>query len=1311
MSALPWDPFEKLPGASHRNWEVLCRELIRRHYERFGPLKTRKNQPGVEFHLEVERDGSSLGEPGRHWGWQCRWYEGDSLRSGGNLRADQRRGIEEAIAKSAEHVNGLTDWVLWTRSKLSAEDARWLERLDGRAPFTLHHYEEEALVGMLSGDAAILRETWFGELTLDRGRLSNAHEEALAPIRERYEEELHVHTPSESEILALMPSDDLEETVERLQGRAIALVSSLRASPLGPEDPDIDLGLSWVLYKCIDVLSDVQTAVADGGLPSVQEIAAGIEALEPGTAVQPRRAKAGYRQEAEELLLDTLSWMKRLHVAVATPMVAAVGGAGAGKTHLAADLTGPVRNAGGVLVLGRQFGAEIDDDSIAAKSGLAGSRDELLEALEAMGAREGRRVPLVIDGLNEAREPGQWKVALARLRARLAKLPHVLAVVTLRPSYWGRCVPDEVPRVEVTGFEAVQEEAVRRYFAYYKIDVDPVAIQWWRPADPLMLSLFCRTVNPTRSESVGSDRLPGSLHEVFELHLEGVANRTAVRMNVDPEAVQEAIDRLAKDFFDKGAREVGRATVSEILEDERWAAWEKTLRFNLEAEGLLLRDEGEGREVVLFSYDLLAGHAIARAVLGDHPDRRDLATDSLAAQIEVHPLREDIVIGLSGLVAREGGDLVALLASAEELRIDAVLASGRLAPSEVGPATIEGIRDAFAARPADTFEAIRFNALRSGHPLSAAALDVLLAGLALPDRDLGWSEWLRLHAEPVRNGLQGLSASLREGDEMTASAATLAWLSWILTSTDKGLRDEAIQGLYLLGRRHPQALFSRALSMLRLNDPWVAEGLLAAGYGVAMAAQDPAHDNRAEVERFALALTERLLAEDATEPTWNWLIREYAYRVNQLAAWLSEGSFAAPAEAAQPPLPGPDLVVERFLPDGDYWKAAESAFDLDFSIGGLVEGRKNNDEYEPRFRALIGEIRARVAELGWRVERFGEVDRRIDSVSARRGGYQIRLERYGEKYGWIGFFEAAGRLSDAGQLGSVLGGHYRLPNVLIDPSFPRDAMRLALPLAPWVTSRGSDEGWVCDSSTEIPHELLRTRRFGQRHAWVALDGRLSHAPAESKRKASCSIRGLLALDGWTGMERFVAEHGVSSETVPRNPSDNYCFAGEAPWAPTFDHFGTAPDGTAKTHRFRLGYDEGPEVEVLAVDFEWSRHHSALNDVRIDSLPAKHLAQRLRLRKLADRPEFVDAEGLLAAIGVGIYQEDWHGYLLYLREDLLRGYCAEQGGDWGWIATGEREVLPADSRRGEAPIWLRRVRATGRNRFSRVVQLDRVPKRG
>lgn len=86
------------------------------------------------------------------------------------------------------------------------------------------------------------------------------------------------------------------------------------------------------------------------------------------------------------------------------------GDAGYGKTQLAATLTSatPSRPPG-VLLYGRRLGARDELDKLAAQVSFAGRPVESLEALvaavDAAAARARCRLPIVIDGLNEAESP------------------------------------------------------------------------------------------------------------------------------------------------------------------------------------------------------------------------------------------------------------------------------------------------------------------------------------------------------------------------------------------------------------------------------------------------------------------------------------------------------------------------------------------------------------------------------------------------------------------------------------------------------------------------------------------------------------------------------------------------------------------------------------------------------------------------------------------------------------------------------------------------------------------------------------------
>jgi hypothetical protein len=1322
VADLPWDNFLTLSGSPNKNWEILCREVVRRHYEQFGPLLTRKQQPGVEFHITVERDGGELGDIGRHWGWQCKWYEPDDLRSDGSrLRENRRTKIEKAIKKSDEHVTGLTDWVLWSRDKLSADDSRWFDGLKENAPFTLHHWDEETLVGMLSGSAEVLLKTWFGELVFDQSTLNERRREALAPITHRYIEELHVETPSETVIRAALPDAELATVVRRFEGLLETVRSEVAQgnaeAAVGMEPREAIEPLLDALEAAEAALGELAEELEDGQLPSAAAIRRRIPDEERRDELQEAIDQHRYERgnglprdiaHADRVLAQIWRVQERLAERLATPLIAALGRAGAGKTHLAAHLSGPAESARGVLVLGLDFGVGVDDDDVARFSRIAETRDELLEAMEAVGIREGRRVPLVIDGLNEADEPAKLKAPLARLATKIATLPHVVGVVTARPKYRDLALPDEIVVEEIPGLEGVEQEAIERYFAYYKIEADHEAISWWRPSDPLLLSIFCRTVNADRETVVTAEQLPSSLHEVFDAYLADVFGRIAAVMGTEEEEIRRLTLELAFRFFSEGSRNIERSEASQTLGDGERAPHKESLRFQLENEEIISRDVVDGMEQVQWSYDLLAGHLIATAILERHPDREEIAGEDIATKLSEHPLAEDIIAGLGGLLAREGTELVEVLAGQEELVAEAALASARLSGSELGEASAQELSRVFVDRPSEVLEAISTLTLEAEHPLNGRFLDTLLSGMEVWERDLVWTEWVRQRSETVGPQLSELARGLREGRGDIDKEAALSWLTWLLTSTDKRLRDEVIYALYQLGRAAPELLFARVLEMLDVNDPWVAEGLLAAGYGASMAAQDPASDSSDAVVAFAADLADRLLAEDATQPTFHWLIREYAYRINQLAAWLSGGSFEAPTDAVQPPLPQPDVAIERFERGGEGWEAVESAFRMDFSnytIGHLVEGRSNYEDDHERFLEVTGDIRARVAELGWTAERFGEIDRMIGERDINRGNDPEKLERYGKKYSWVGYFEVAGRLSDNGELGAASDDGGRLSDVPIDPSFPTDAAPLPFELEAWVSEEGEDEEWVRSGRIEIPDELLRTEALGEGEQWVAIDGYLRHQPQGTDRKVFCFIRGILALEGWDTVEAQIAEHGVDNDLVPRNAGDHYCFAGEAPWSPTFDSFYTDADGTAKPNVTNLGsfHEEGPEVELLGVDFEWESYHSALNNAEIGTLPSKHFSFFAGLRKRPERAEYADREDKTGAISVRVSQENWNGHLLYVRQDLLEAYLAERGGEWGWIAWGEREMFSSE-RRSEPPEWLGEVRRAGDDRFYRVTTL-------
>lgn len=1265
MSDLHWERFASLTGDPRNNWEVLCREVVRRHYERFGPLATRKQNPGVEFHVKVEAGDCDLGGPGCHWGWQCKWFNDQTLKRDGSLLAAQRTAIEDSIEKTVRHVPGLTDWVLWTREKFTAADARWLADLD--APFTLHHWDGETLIGLLTGPAEALRQSWFGSLTLSREELTRRRCTAMAPIAHRYVEELHILTSTqrdvEARLMEPLPEDELSSILVELEATYEGLQETLHLAKEQMEQMHLDL--MQALGTATESLGELRDRLSEGLKPSREELERADALTE-----SPRDDElwgdheldfeyaddASRRQEEGLLALRRVRrFLKIAALSFGRPMIVASGSAGAGKTHLSANITGPSAKAQGVLLLGSQFSSGIEDDDLARHSGLAGTLDELLEAMEAMGVREGRRVPLVIDGINESEDPSDWKGVLARLQSRLTQLGHVFALITVRPSYRRFCLPDDVPTVDLAGLVGVEREAVDRYFSHYRIDATPAAIDWWQPTDPLLLSVFCRTVNPEATRTIDADDLPGSLSEVFDAYLDGVVARIATTMEVPEVEIMDAVLLLGERFYDAQARQLGRLDVTTVLGDQRRAKWKESLRFQLESEEIVLREVVEEGEYVIWAYDLLAGHVIGKGLL-QRFDVQDL-TAATSSALEAHPLVDDIITGMAGILGRRQIELAEVFSENQELYWRASLASLRLPPEQMGEASLEGLRLAFPRRSEVILDAISGSLLRPNHPLNALILDRILGGLDVWERDLTWSG-----SGAVGHQIARLSETWRLGESSGADAVAMAWLSWTLTTPYTHRRDEAVLALYRLGLREPGLLFRRVIEMLNVNDPAILEGLLGAAYGVAMRAQDPLLTDPGTVTELARDLQDRLLCPAASDPTLNWQIREYAYRITQFASWLSEGELVASGDAAQPPLPQPKSSPNPALPDSGAWEEVDAAVEIE-EVGEAIKALSLSAA-DGREQEIEGLVRARIAELGWA---------RLLAAAEENETDPDRLNSYAEKYARAGILDAAGRLSDEGCLLVDPGSDaaWRLPEPRLDPSFPESAPVPRF-LSPWRNESDPGQKWIQPGPSQILNDLLQ--REDEDGSWLLTDARLAFRLSTEPYVGASRIRGLLALEGWESIEDQIAAHGIDNDAVPEIHSEHDCYGGEIPWAPSFDSQTTKPSGESTPRLANFGGAPGPPIELLGIGIAWPLRRSAFNTAEIGAVPAKFLCRSLQLRQAGSSMEFIDEHERPAARAFSCRGfQGWSGSLLYLRRDLLERYANERDGEWGWVLDERREI--------------------------------------
>lgn len=1311
----------RLPGAADANLEALTRAIVSRRYGALGTLRERRQQPGVEFHLRVQHTGA-LGNPGRVWGWSCKWF---LLGRGNQLTNGQRTQIEESVDKAIKHVGGLTDFVLCLPQRPTKKDEEWIDGLGPTKGISMKLWAAENFDAELSGYDE-LRSTFFGELVLSPDMLAKAHERSVAPVKLRWVPTLHVsnHVERQLEQTLLRPAsfDWLDERVDVIAARTGALHGAL-----GDIDDDA------VRTRGKDVADDLERFVT--GVRAIVDAGRNLRPVEvrerladqepPDTS--PRQLRALVLEMRKRRLpaslavsgvsaeiRDVVRWLQDTYAKAQAPLIAVVAAAGLGKTHLAAQLTAPTdRPTAGVFIQGGQLRAGGTLDDLARR--IAGLRvhrfDDLLEALNSAGARAGIRIPLVIDGLNEAERPSEWRALLDELMPALADYPHVAVIVTLREVLAARALPNMAVTIDLEWCRSEVDDIVKTYFDHYLINPEGAWLPMGMFHNPLFVRMYCEAANPRRQEPVGVEALPTSFVGVFELYRNGVIQRLAddpARVPVPADQIKRRLAELSLEMWTRGLRRLPSDDAKAIL-DLGATNWDESTFRRLEEEGVLVREEVDGSDdtetAVLF--DRFAGYLIADALLvrmasaevknrlADGPLWKSLLGD------DGSPLGEDVAISLIGLLPRRfdghhlwrfAPDEHRLWVLAKELDSE----SAFLDDSTVGElATLVVTSYCDAPRPHGygcwhPFDRLWEVCTSPAHRLNADFLDRVLRLLPLPERDRRWTEWVRHRAgdllvvelnKRIAHWTNDLDRS--PTDDLAALA-----IAWLLTSTSKDVRDLATKALQRFGRPNPRRLFELAARMLEVDDLYVVERVVGAAFGAASTHQIPGAGGPLErsLAAWLVALRDHFLDGGST-PTSHELLRSYVRATFELAGTLHRGAVPdgidpfALTFAAVPPAP----VMADDDPNAN---ECASTLRMDFEnyvVGSAIKGRNNYDLEHAGFRRARGEVMARVWALGWRAALLGDVDNAIRDSVGRFRSERARAERYGKKYSWIAYYELIGRLASAELSQNRWVGSERNVAPDIDPTFPDEPPIASLSLPEWVPSGSLDEEvWLRSGTVHVPAEFWEPSELcGVTAGWLLIEGYLEHS--RDGRRVWGLFRTLLLkpTDVAAAFSMINEAEYLGNDFLPKLPTAGEVFVGEVPWSHRFKvrpYDGRGEDSSMVLRRHWR--DEGIRIGQVAVELPTREGGSPTRLTQSYDVPSFEFAAQCRLRQLPGTLDLVDVDGVRASANFRT-EDPWRGQLLYVRRDLVDEFVGDRRMvQVGWgerNVTGEWSAVPAGAR--------------------------------
>lgn len=739
-------------------------------------------------------------------------------------------------------------------------------------------------------------------------------------------------------------------------------------------------------------------------------------------------------KESIELLIELDTWSQVEGILATRKAILLIGPAGIGKTHSICDiaLSRQRRGFASLIFLGENFNNNEPWDQMRLILGLdtSFSRDQMLNALEALGESQGYPVLIFIDAINETTPRSIWRSNLKQIVEKINRLQWVKICFSCRSTYLEDTIPSglDIFKLEHLGFVGIEHHAFRAFFEYYNLEVPAMPLLQSEFTNPLFLKLICETLT-----SSGLKYLPFEffgLSHIVQTFIQNKEEKIAIELDYDLREgyVNRCMLALIDAMVRKSENIISWYEAKKICDGIKSSASKSDSIFHLLIrEGLLresqIQNESGKSDVVAISFERLGEYLIAKGLL------ECVSKEGIGESFEVNGSLHFLVKNIES-IRKYAGVLEALAILLPE-KFDLEL-------SEV--AGFENVHIFVLAsiewRHTDSLKyetEVSIRKCLDDKDYSYKALEILLAISSrpnnwfnsnwfsqivkwqlMPDRDRWLSPFLYNSYKEKKGVFRLIHWALElQGQIVPASIAEL-WISqlcWFLSASVRDVRDNATMAIIFILEKSSFDYGEIIRQFSDVNDEYILERILSAGYG---------HITRATsnivIESIANAVYENIFLAGILPA--NAMIRDNARLIVDSALKRGIGIGKYNLKTIEPPYSSqwPLVIPEKSFTDRykesykELPKLYQSCFDDDFSkytISSAISQYEGiTQEEASRW------IFKRVLDLGYTKERHQKFDAYLLWTYGQGRSKPSKIERIGKKYQWIALYQLLGILGD-----------------------------------------------------------------------------------------------------------------------------------------------------------------------------------------------------------------------------------------------------------------------------------------------------------